>query len=68
MCIRDRDCGDDNVLQRLSELCKSVDKDGKAKPNAPFFMCLIVHRDPTWVSELGDETYERILHLSLIHI
>jgi hypothetical protein len=57
-----RDCGDDNVLQRLSELCKSVDKDGKAKPNAPFFMCLIVHRDPTWVSELGDETYERILH------
>lgn len=57
-----RDCGDDNVLQRLSEFCKSVDKDGKAKPNAPFFMCLIVHRDPTWVSELGDETYERILH------
>ena len=57
-----RDCGDDNVLQRLSEFCKSVDKSGKAKPNAPFFMCLIVHRDPTWVSELGDETYERILH------
>lgn len=57
-----RDCGDDNVLQRLSEFCKSVDKEGKAKPNAPFFMCLIVHRDPTWVSELGDETYERILH------
>lgn len=57
-----RDCGDDNVLQRLSEFCKSVDKDGKKKPNAPFFMCLIVHRDPTWVSELGDETYERILH------
>lgn len=57
-----RDCGDDNVLQRLSEFCKSVDKDGKAKPNAPFFMSLIVHRDPTWVSELGDETYERILH------
>lgn len=57
-----RDCGDDNVLQRLSEFCKSVDKDGKAKANAPFFMCLIVHRDPTWVSELGDETYERILH------
>lgn len=57
-----RDCGDDNVLQKLSEFCKSVDKDGKTKPNAPFFMCLIVHRDPTWVSELGDETYERILH------
>ncbi|MFZ5645982.1 MAG: hypothetical protein ACOY46_20705 [Bacillota bacterium] len=57
-----RDCGDDNVLQRLSEFCKSVDKDGKTKPNAPFFMCLIVHRDPTWVSGLGDETYERILH------
>lgn len=57
-----RDCGDDNVLQRLSEFCKSVDKDGRAKPNAPFFLCLIVHRDPTWVAELGDETYERILH------
>ena len=57
-----RDCRDDNVLQRLSEFCKSVDEGGKAKPNAPFFMSLIVHRDPTWVSELGDETYERILH------
>ncbi|SHI41932.1 hypothetical protein [Parasporobacterium paucivorans] len=57
-----RDCGDDNVLQRLSEFCKSVDKDGKTKQNAPFFMCLIVHHDPTWVSELGEETYERILH------
>lgn len=49
-----RDCGDDNVLQRLSEFCK--------QPNAPFFMCLIVHRDPTWVDQLGGETYERILH------
>lgn len=57
-----RDCGDDNVLQRLSEFCKSVDKDGKLKQNAPFFMCLIVHRDPSWVAELGKETYERILH------
>lgn len=57
-----RDCGDDNVLQRLSEFCKSIDKDGKTKANAPFFLCLIVHRDPTWVSGLGDETYERILH------
>jgi predicted MPP superfamily phosphohydrolase len=47
-----RDCGDDNVLQRLSEFCKQ----------APFFMCLIVHRDPTWVDQLGGETYERILH------
>ncbi|HBN95970.1 MAG TPA: hypothetical protein DDZ66_06700, partial [Firmicutes bacterium] len=49
-----RDCGDDNVLQRLSEFCK--------QPNSPFFMCLIVHRDPTWVDQLGGETYERILH------
>lgn len=49
-----RDCGDDNVLQRLSELCKQAD--------APFFLCLIVHRDPTWVDQLGGETYERILH------
>lgn len=57
-----RDCGDDNVLQRLSEFCKSVDNNGKSKPNAPFFMFLIVHQDPTWVSELGNETYERILH------
>ncbi|GHV32100.1 hypothetical protein FACS18949_02070 [Clostridia bacterium] len=49
-----RDCGDDNVLQRLSEFCKQKD--------SPFFMCLIVHRDPTWVDQLGGETYERILH------
>lgn len=49
-----RDSGDDNVLQRLSEFCK--------QSNAPFFMCLIVHRDPTWVNQLGGETYERILH------
>lgn len=49
-----RDCGDDNVLQRLSEFCK--------QPNSPFFMCLIVHRDPTWVDQLGGKTYERILH------
>ena len=40
-----RDCGDDNVLQRLSEFCK--------QPNSPFFMCLIVHRDPSWVDQLG---------------
>jgi hypothetical protein len=49
-----RECGDDNVLQRLSEFCK--------QPNSPFFMCLIVHRDPTWVDQLGNKTYERILH------
>jgi hypothetical protein len=47
-----RDCGDDDVLRELSEFCKK----------APFFMCLIVHRDPSWVSTLGDETYHRILH------
>ena len=49
-----RDSGDDNVLQRLSDFCKQKD--------SPFFMCLIVHRDPTWVNQLGGETYERILH------
>ncbi|MEN6325740.1 MAG: hypothetical protein ABFD18_06000 [Syntrophomonas sp.] len=47
-----RDCGDDNVLQRLSEYCKQQ----------PFFMCLIVHRDPSWVDTMGTETYQRILH------
>lgn len=47
-----RDCGDDNVLQRLSEYCKQQ----------PFFMFLIVHRDPSWIDALGSETYERILH------
>ena len=47
-----RDCGDDNVLQRLSEYCKQQ----------PFFMCLIVHRDPSWVDTMGAETYQRILH------
>ncbi|MDR2266247.1 MAG: hypothetical protein LBE09_01495 [Christensenellaceae bacterium] len=57
-----RDCGDDNVLQRLSEFCKSEDTSGEKKTYAPFFMCLIVHRDPTWVATLGDETYKRILH------
>lgn len=47
-----RNCGDDNVLQPLSEYCKQQ----------PFFMCLIVHRDPGWVDQLGKETYDRILH------
>lgn len=47
-----RDCGDDNVLQRLSEYCKQQ----------PFFMFLIVHKDPNWVDALGTETYARILH------
>lgn len=47
-----RDCGDDNVLQRLSEYCKQQ----------PFYMCLIVHRDPSWVDTMGTETYQRILH------
>jgi hypothetical protein len=56
-----RDNGDENILQKLSEFCKSVDNDGKPKPNAPFFMCLIVHRDPTWVGQLGEKTYGKIL-------
>lgn len=47
-----RDCGDDNVLQRLSEYCKQQ----------PFYMCLIVHRDPGWVENMGEQTYRRILH------
>lgn len=42
---------DDNVLQRLSELCKSTS----------FFMFLIVHRDPAWLGNFGEETYQKIL-------
>ena len=44
--------GDDNVLQQLSEYCKQQ----------PFYMFLIVHVDTSWVSALGEETYERIMH------
>lgn len=44
--------GDDNVLQQLSEYCK----------RQPFYMFLIVHVDTSWVSTLGEETYERIMH------
>lgn len=47
-----RDCGDDNVLQELSQYCKQQ----------PFFLFLIVHRDPGWIDNLGEETYQRILH------
>lgn len=47
-----RECGDDNVLQRLSEFCKQQ----------PFFMFLIVHIETSWVVSLGEETYKRILH------
>ena len=47
-----RDCGDDNVLQRLSEYCKQQ----------PFYMCLIVHRDTSWIDKMGAETYQHILH------
>ncbi|MEN6386567.1 MAG: hypothetical protein ABFD79_15420 [Phycisphaerales bacterium] len=42
---------DDNVLQRLSELCKSTS----------FFMFLIVHRDPAWLGNFGEKTYEKIM-------
>lgn len=42
----------DDVLQPLSEFCKEQ----------PFFMFLIVHRAPSWVSQIGEETYERIVH------
>lgn len=47
-----RESGDDNILQRLSEFCKKQ----------PFFMFLIVHIEPGWVANLGEETYKRILH------
>lgn len=47
-----RECGDDNVLQRLAEYCKQQ----------PFFMFLIVHIESGWVASLGEETYKRILH------
>jgi hypothetical protein len=50
-----RDVGDDNVLQRLSRLCK--------EDNAPFFMFLIVHIDPAGLESIGFDKskYEKIL-------
>lgn len=42
----------DDVLQPLSEFCK----------DQPFFMCLIVHKAPSWVSQIGEEVYEQIVH------
>lgn len=42
----------DDVLQPLSEFCKEQ----------PFFMFLIVHRAPSWVSQIGEEVYEQIVH------
>ena len=42
----------DDVLQPLSEFCKEQ----------PFFMFLIVHRAPSWVSQIGEEIYEQIIH------
>ena len=42
----------DDVLQPLSEFCKEQ----------PFFMFLIVHRAPSWVSQIGEEIYEQIVH------
>ena len=47
-----RTTGDDNVLQRLSEYCKK----------SPFYLFLIVHVDTSWVSSLGEDTYNRIMH------
>lgn len=46
-----RNNGDDNVLQRLSEYCKK----------APFFLFLIVHVDTSWLTSLGEDTYQRIM-------
>ncbi|MCQ2736546.1 MAG: DUF6079 family protein, partial [bacterium] len=42
----------DDVLQPLSEFCKEQ----------PFFMCLIVHKSDTWISQIGKDIYERISH------
>lgn len=42
----------DDVLQPLSEFCKEQ----------PFFMFLIVHRAPSWVSQIGEEVYDQIVH------
>lgn len=44
--------GDTNVLQELSEYCKQE----------PFFMCLIVHKDASWVDTMGEGAYNRIVH------
>lgn len=41
----------DDVLQPLSEYCKEQ----------PFFMFLIVHKAPSWVSQIGEEVYDRIV-------
>lgn len=47
-----RDNPHDDVLQPLSEYCKEQ----------PFFMCLIVHKDSSWLTNVGEETYNRIVH------
>lgn len=47
-----RDNPNDDVLQPLSEFCKEE----------PFFMCLIVHKDASWLSNVGEDTYNRIVH------
>lgn len=47
-----RDNPHDDVLQPLSEFCKEQ----------PFFMCLIVHKDSSWLSDVGEDTYNRIVH------
>lgn len=47
-----RDNPNDDVLQPLSEFCKVQ----------PFFMCLIVHKDSSWVSQIGEDSYNRIVH------
>ena len=47
-----RENGDDNVLQRLSEYCKK----------SPLYLFLIVHVDTSWVTTLGEDTYQRIMH------
>lgn len=47
-----KDNPNDDVLQPLSEYCKEL----------PFFMCLIVHKDSSWLGNVGEDTYNRIVH------
>ncbi len=45
--------GDDQVvLQEMSRFCKEQ----------PFFMFLIVHKDPSWVDVIGNATYQHFTH------
>lgn len=43
---------DQVVLQQLSEFVKEQ----------PLFMCFIVHKDSSWVDQMGNATYQQITH------